>query len=166
MRVVIPSHSPRAVDRTEGRPTRGPVWPKTKPKPATGYQTGGLVQALPGEDLQKTYRKVPVGVPVQKPLSGLPTRQMPPMKKGGSVSGKYLHGGPTPGRGRARSFGPDVINARLAKGEFVVNAPATRKNRALLEQINDEGRRIVRRPRRPVFPGGYAQGGRAGKKAG
>jgi len=46
----------------------------------------------------------------------------------GKASGGYISG---PGTGRS-----DSIPARLSNGEFVVNAAATRQNRALLEAIN------------------------------
>ena len=63
-------------------------------------------------------------------------------------------GGPTPGAGPRRGFGRDTIPAKLAKGEFVVNAPATQRHRAELEKINEEGRHAAQ--------GGemYAKGGK------
>ncbi len=46
---------------------------------------------------------------------------------------KFADGGYVSGPGSGRS---DSIPARLSNGEFVVNADATRRNRALLERIN------------------------------
>lgn len=58
-------------------------------------------------------------------------------KAGGSLLGAILglkDGGHVRGPGTATS---DSIPARLSNGEFVVNAKATRKNRAVLEAINN-----------------------------
>lgn len=51
----------------------------------------------------------------------------------GDPSTTYADGGMVRGPGGPRD---DLIPARLSDGEFVVNAAATRRNRALLEQIN------------------------------
>lgn len=51
----------------------------------------------------------------------------------GDPSTPYADGGLVRGPGGPRE---DLIPARLSDGEFVVNAAATRRNRALLEQIN------------------------------
>ncbi len=53
--------------------------------------------------------------------------------KGLLPSLKFADGGYVSGPGSGRS---DSIPARLSNGEFVVNADATRRNRALLERIN------------------------------
>lgn len=64
----------------------------------------------------------------------------------GFASGGYVSG---PGSGRS-----DSIPARLSNGEFVVNAAATRRNRALLESVNSG--RMMR----------FADGGFVGRAAG
>ncbi len=64
----------------------------------------------------------------------------------GFASGGYVAG---PGTGRS-----DSIPARLSNGEFVVNAAATRKNRALLDAINS-GRALR------LAEGGFVGGGAA-----
>ncbi|MNN39603.1 hypothetical protein D3C81_1536500 [compost metagenome] len=50
----------------------------------------------------------------------------------------FADGGYVSGAGTSRS---DSIPAKLSNGEFVINAAATRKNRALLEAINS-GERV------------------------
>ncbi|MCJ8325208.1 MAG: tape measure protein [Rhizobiales bacterium] len=54
-------------------------------------------------------------------------------KKDGGYIQAFASGGGVRGAGTGRS---DSIHAMLSDGEFVVNAPATAKNRAILEQIN------------------------------
>lgn len=54
------------------------------------------------------------------------------LKDGGAVKA-YASGGKVSGPGGPRS---DKVLARLSNGEFVVNAAATKKNRALLEALN------------------------------
>lgn len=68
------------------------------------------------------------------------------MADGGYVG--FADGGPVqafPGGGAVRGAGTarsDSIDAKLSNGEFVINAAATAKNRALLEAINS-GRRVT-----------------------
>jgi TP901 family phage tail tape measure protein len=71
---------------------------------------------------------------------------VPGLADGGYVG--FADGGPVqsfPGGGAVRGAGTarsDSIDARLSNGEFVINAAATAKNRALLEAIN-AGRRVT-----------------------
>ncbi|PHR58710.1 MAG: hypothetical protein COA47_09905, partial [Robiginitomaculum sp.] len=48
----------------------------------------------------------------------------------------FADGGEVKGRGTGRS---DSILANVSKGEFVMNAQATKRNRALLEEMNKKG---------------------------
>lgn len=77
-------------------------------------------------------------------------RQIDQGKRGGgsvmAASGGYISG---PGGPRE-----DKISAWLSDGEFVVNAAATRKHRALLEKINAKGAKASK-----VQPYHYANGG-------
>jgi tape measure domain-containing protein len=50
-----------------------------------------------------------------------------------ALGSAFANGGYVSGRGGSKS---DSINARLSNGEYVVNAAATRSNRALLERLN------------------------------
>ncbi|TIL46129.1 hypothetical protein [Mesorhizobium sp.] len=68
----------------------------------------------------------------------------------GSLVGLFANGGHVRGPGTSTS---DSIPARLSNGEFVVNARATARNRALLEAVNDN--------RLPGFADGGLVGGGA-----
>ena len=69
----------------------------------------------------------------------------------GGYIGGYAGGGPVWGAGSATS---DSIPAYLSNGEFVVNAAATSKHRALLESINGQGPGPVSRLSQPAGGGG------------
>lgn len=71
-----------------------------------------------------------------------------------AVSLAFADGGYVQGPGTSRS---DSIPARLSNGEFVVNANATRSNRALLEAINSGRRPVV--AANDTAPSGGGQGG-------
>jgi hypothetical protein len=73
-----------------------------------------------------------------------------------AISLNFADGGYVSGPGSSRS---DSIPANLSNGEFVVNAAATRSNRALLEAINSGRRPVVASTDVSPSSGGSGDGG-------